>query len=121
MITYFLQNVAAWNTEPAREGSFQDIPLLANPSFQDALNSVGIKSLYSHQLESLDAAREGKNPVIVTSTASGKTLCYNLPVLERLITNSQATAIYLFPTKALSEDQLSKLSDLTDSIDNNQS
>ena len=65
--------------------------------------------LYSHQLEAWDAARTGKNIVLATGTASGKTLAYNLPVMAALLAEPAARALYLFPTKALSQDQLSVL------------
>jgi len=72
----------------------------------DALRQQGIERLYTHQAQALDAVRRGENVVVVTGTASGKTLCYNIPVLESLIENPAARALYLFPTKALAQDQL---------------
>ena len=75
-------------------------PTLCQPRFQR-----GIHALYSHQAEALEAARRGENVVLATGTASGKTLAYNLPVLATLIENPQARALYLFPTKALTQDQ----------------
>jgi len=74
-----------------------------------ALRDLGVEALYTHQAAALDAVREGRNVAVVTGTASGKTLCYNLPVLERLLANHSATALYLYPTKALAQDQLGKL------------
>ncbi len=73
------------------------------------LREVGIEKLYTHQAKALDAVRAGRSIVIVTRTASGKTLCYNLPVLERLLANHSANALYLYPTKALAQDQHGKL------------
>ena len=90
-------------------------PLFASPSepipseLQLTLENQGIKKLYKHQVEALDVARKGENFVVVTSTASGKTLCYNLPVLEQLSKDPTARALYIFPTKAIAQDQLSKL------------
>ncbi len=73
------------------------------------LREMGVEALYTHQAQALDAVRAGRSVAVVTGTASGKTLCYNLPVLERLLTNHSATALYLYPTKALAQDQLGKL------------
>jgi DEAD/DEAH box helicase domain-containing protein len=73
---------------------------------QRALVAMGIERLYTHQAEAVDAARAGENVVVVTGTASGKTLCYNIPVIESLLTQSGSRALYLFPTKALAQDQL---------------
>ncbi len=77
------------------------------------LDALGMRRLYVHQAAAYDAAMEGKNLAVVTGTASGKTLCYNLPVLERLLDEPNARAFYLFPTKALAQDQLGKLEELT--------
>ena len=75
------------------------------------LNNKGIK-LWRHQAEAINSIRQGNNTVIVTSTASGKSLCYNLPVLDYLLNNEKTTALYLFPTKALARDQYSQLKDI---------
>ena len=72
----------------------------------------GIERLYSHQRESFDAVEKGRDAVIVNPTASGKTLCYNLSVLNTIADNPEARALYLFPTKALAQDQLSELKDI---------
>ncbi|MCB0226843.1 MAG: DEAD/DEAH box helicase, partial [Anaerolineae bacterium] len=79
-------------------------PLLR--SLVEAIKAGGAERLYSHQAQAIDAARAGRHVVVATSTASGKTLCYNVPVLEAISANYQARAIYLFPTKALAQDQL---------------
>ena len=76
---------------------------------RSALEKRGITQLYSHQAEAFEQIAAGKNVVIVTPTASGKTLCYNLPVLNLLLSDAGARAMYLFPTKALAEDQLHEL------------
>ncbi|MBP6963806.1 MAG: DEAD/DEAH box helicase [Armatimonadetes bacterium] len=96
---------------PRREASYGDLSEPLPPELVSALAQMGIKRLYTHQVEAVEAVRRGESVVIVTGTASGKTLCYNLPVLERQIRNSKheardATAFYLFPTKALAQDQL---------------
>ncbi|MGQ9488197.1 MAG: DEAD/DEAH box helicase [Armatimonadota bacterium] len=79
---------------------------------EQALRRQGVGVLYSHQAQALEAVRRGENVVVVSGTASGKTLCYNLPVLENVLTNPYTTAFYLFPTKALARDQQEKLNDL---------
>ena len=76
------------------------------------LRARGIDQLYTHQAAAIDGVLRGEHVCVVTSTASGKTLCYNLPVLNTLLRDPQATALYLFPTKALANDQLTALSDL---------
>lgn len=101
---------------PARVAEYA-VPLTAlADELTAALRSQGIERLYSHQVEALDRLGEGENVVIVTGTASGKTLCYNLPVVNHLLaTDNTARALYLYPTKALAEDQLSALRRLRDS------
>lgn len=79
---------------------------------EQALRRQGVGVLYSHQAQALEAVRRGENVVVVSGTASGKTLCYNLPVLESVLTNPYTTAFYLFPTKALARDQQEKLNNL---------
>jgi DEAD/DEAH box helicase domain-containing protein len=81
-----------------------------------ALAARGIERLYRHQAEAIDLARQGLNVVVVTGTASGKTLAYNLPVLEGLMADPEATALYLFPTKALAQDQLKGLTRLLEAM-----
>src|SRR5207249_2713386 len=81
-----------------------------------ALERRGIARLYGHQAEAFDRIQAGSNVVIVTPTASGKTLCYNLPVLNHLLTDPGARAMYLFPTKALAEDQLHELQTAIDEM-----
>ena len=97
--------VRAIRHQPARAGEYVDFPESLAPALRQALISRGIRRLYSHQAEAF-AHAIGTNVVVVTPTASGKTLCYNLPVLNRLIEDPAARALYLFPTKALAEDQL---------------
>jgi DEAD/DEAH box helicase domain-containing protein len=89
----------------ARHASLQDLP---RPVTR-VLARQGIDCLYTHQAEAVSLVRAGENVLIVTSTASGKTLCYNLPVLEAIAGSSECTALYLFPTKALAQDQLRAL------------
>src|SRR5512139_2848135 len=94
----------------ARYGSL-DRPL--PPPLQAALNRVGAGKLYCHQAQAINATRRGEHVILATATASGKTLAYNIPVLEALLTDRAARALYLFPTKALAQDQLRSLRELT--------
>jgi DEAD/DEAH box helicase domain-containing protein len=94
---------------PASPPSHAPLPHDLRPELVAALRSRGIDQLYSHQSEAYDTVRRGHHLVVVTPTASGKTLCYNLPVLQRLLEDPERRAIYLFPTKALAQDQLAEL------------
>jgi DEAD/DEAH box helicase domain-containing protein len=105
-------NFSIWQTTPARPAQTRPFPDDLPDALREALSKRGIDSLYSHQLEAWTRARAGKNIVLATGTASGKTLAYNLPVIASLINNTDARALYLFPTKALSQDQLSTLAGL---------
>jgi DEAD/DEAH box helicase domain-containing protein len=103
---------------PAREAQWADFPAWVHPELAAAYAAKGIRRLYTHQAEAAEAVHGGKNVVIVTPTASGKTLCYNLPVLNATLENSDSRALYLFPTKALAQDQLAELHDLNQRLDN---
>lgn len=94
---------------PKRDAIYGKLEKPLNPEIKSALQAQGIENLYSHQVSAISAVREGKNIVIVTSTASGKTLCYNIPVLEAILEDKKTRALYLYPTKALAQDQLKKL------------
>jgi DEAD/DEAH box helicase domain-containing protein len=94
---------------PTREAVYGELKSPLHPQLESTLKSQGIEKLYSHQVSAIEAIREGKSIVIVTSTASGKTLCYNIPVLESISENENTRALYLYPTKALAQDQLKKL------------
>jgi DEAD/DEAH box helicase domain-containing protein len=96
---------------PGRAGSWADLPEALDGRLRSALQQRGVERLYTHQLRAWDAARAGRHFVVVTPTASGKTLCYNLPVLHAALTE-QAKALYLFPTKALSQDQVAEIVEL---------
>lgn len=112
----FMQNVTHWEVIPQKPGEYEDFPSYLNEKLVSVLNKKGIHRLYSHQRQALDEVTAGHSVVVVTPTASGKTLCYNLPVLNELTGNRNARAIYLFPTKALSQDQVSELMDLVDAM-----
>ncbi len=91
---------------PARPARYADLAEPLPRALAHVLDAQGILSLYSHQAQAIDLARAGKHVVVATGTASGKSLAYNIPVLERLLLEQPATALYLFPTKALAQDQL---------------
>ena len=97
---------------PAREAKFRPMPAWVASALAEAYQAKGIRELYSHQASTTGLVRDGKNVVVVTPTASGKTLCYNLPVLNAVLENPDTRALYLFPTKALAQDQLNELQDL---------
>ncbi len=98
--------VRAVRHEPARPGDFLPVPGSVDPRIGEVLAKRGIDRLYTHQAHCLSLVSAGSNVVVVTPTASGKTLCYNLPVLNRVMAEPDTRAMYLFPTKALAEDQL---------------
>jgi DEAD/DEAH box helicase domain-containing protein len=108
--------VRAIRHQPATEGQFEDIPETLAAPLHLALTKRGISRLYTHQAQALRHADAGRNVVVVTPTASGKTLCYNLPVLNRLLSDPGARAMYLFPTKALAEDQLQEFQSSLDAM-----
>lgn len=95
----------------SREAQYRALePLQLSSRVCDALDKCyGIKQLYSHQFEAIDAIRRGENAVLSTATASGKSLAYNVPMLDMLLEDPNATFMYLFPTKALAQDQLKSL------------
>lgn len=95
-----------------REGQYRPFPEHLHPLLRKTLETGGIGQLYSHQLDAIQAVHEGKDIVVVSPTASGKTLCYNLPVLNAKLESPSAKAVYLFPTKALSQDQMVELQNL---------
>ena len=103
------ESIRAVKHIPAQEGQYQEYPPDAHPVLVNALKEKGFSSLYIHQHRSWERLKKGENIVVVTPTASGKTLCYNLPVLDAILKNPSARAIYLFPTKALSQDQRAEL------------
>jgi DEAD/DEAH box helicase domain-containing protein len=108
--------VRAIRHEPARLASFTPLPESIDPKLSAVLKTRGISQLYSHQAAAFQQLSDGRDVVIVTPTASGKTLCYNLPVLNTLMADPSARAMYLFPTKALAEDQLHELHTLVEEM-----
>jgi DEAD/DEAH box helicase domain-containing protein len=108
--------VTAVHRLPAMPAAHVPFPDGLDSRLLDALVARGIHQLYSHQAEALSHAAGGRHVVVVTPTASGKTLCYNLPILDSILRDSSARALYLFPTKALAQDQLAELQGLTEAI-----
>ncbi|HYO49682.1 MAG TPA: DEAD/DEAH box helicase [Chloroflexia bacterium] len=105
----FQQRITSWHDIPAREARTAPFPGWLDPHLEGTCHTLGIRELYSHQRDALDAVHRGEHVVVVTPTASGKTLCYNLPVLDSILKDPEARALYLFPTKALAQDQLANL------------
>src|SRR5215475_632880 len=102
--------VAYVSSEPAREARLAPLPEELHPRVCDALAAQGIEELYIHQRAAWDAAARGEHVVVTTGTASGKTLAFNLPVLDAIALEPKTRALYLYPTKALAQDQLRSLS-----------
>ncbi len=108
----FMETVTSFRRLPAMEGRYAAFPGWVHPGLRLVLEKRGIGQLYSHQAEAIQRARNGRNVLLVTPTASGKTLCYNLPVLQRILEAPETRALYLFPTKALAQDQMHEVHDL---------
>ena len=110
----------AWVTAvrrlPARAPEFAPFPAGVDSRLRDVLHERGIDHLYTHQAAAVEFALAGRHVVVTTPTASGKTLCYNAPVLSRVLADPAARALYLFPTKALAQDQLAELHGLCDQL-----
>jgi len=97
---------------PAHEARTATLPERLHPRWSEYLRARGIGALYSHQARAIDLALDGENVVIVTGTASGKTLCYNIPVLDEILHGERGYSLYLFPTKALAQDQMRVLAQM---------
>ena len=102
-------NIVAWRRLPAAPADLVPLPENVHPALAAALRARGILALYSHQAKAWEQIRAGHHTVVVTGTASGKTLCYNLPVLDAVLREPRSRALYLFPTKALAQDQRHEL------------
>jgi DEAD/DEAH box helicase domain-containing protein len=98
---------------PARDAVYADVPAWLDPRIRAGLAARGIDRLYSHQAEAIGSVRAGRDVVVVTPTASGKTLCYALPTLQSIADDPSARALFLFPTKALGQDQVAEFSALS--------
>jgi DEAD/DEAH box helicase domain-containing protein len=108
--------VTAVRRLPAVEAAYAPFPDGIDARLKAAFESRGVHQLYTHQAEAFAHVAAGRQVVVTTPTASGKTLCYNLPVLDRILKNPSARALYLFPTKALAQDQMAELHELAKSI-----
>ena len=108
----FMENVVRWEVLPARPAVYADYPSALDERLLPVLQKRGVHQLYSHQAHAIREVLSGQDVVVVTPTASGKTMCYNLPVLSAIMKDPDARALYLFPTKALSADQVSELYEL---------
>ena len=102
-------NVTVWEKLHPRESRTRPLPVNLHPALREALCVRGIAAIYTHQARAWELTHAGENCVLATPTASGKTLAYNLPVLDTALRDPQATALYIFPTKALAQDQLQTL------------
>lgn len=111
------ENIVHWETIEEKSGTYAPLPDKIHPSLKQALENRGITQLYSHQKTAFEYGMAGLSFTAVTPTASGKTLCYNLPVLQTILENDRTRALYIFPTKALSNDQKNELNDLIESAE----
>ena len=109
-------HVTAVRRLPVKDAEFAPFPEGLDPRLVRALAARGIAQLYTHQADAIDHALAGRHVVTITPTASGKTLCYNAPVLQSILTTPATRALYLFPTKALAQDQLAELHQLAEII-----
>jgi DEAD/DEAH box helicase domain-containing protein len=116
-----VRRITHWRHLSARLGKYAEWPAGIDPRLIAALRESGITQPYNHQTRAVEAALRGQHVVVVTPTASGKTLCYNLPVLNSLLSNPGARALYLFPTKALAQDQLAELGALRTAVERSSS
>jgi len=106
---YIQKNITCWKKISAKEALYAEFPDNIADDIKQVLQKRGIQKLYCHQSQAIELLAAGKNVVVVTPTASGKTLCYNVPVLNSILKDPASRSLYLFPTKALSQDQLSEL------------
>ena len=106
------EEVAYVGSEPARAPRYARLPHALHPKVHAALEARGIEQLFTHQADAWDAAARGEHLVVATGTASGKTLAFNLPVLDTLAREPKTRALYLYPTKALAQDQIRSLTEL---------
>lgn len=108
----FTKQITHWHTLEEKRAETESFPDNIHPSIKSSLEKRGISELYTHQRTAFDFARREKSFVAVTPTASGKTLCYNLPVLQSIMENPNSRALYMFPTKALAQDQKSEINEI---------
>ena len=111
------ENFTAWEELTARPARTISFPVELHPALAHTLNAQGILSLYTHQASAWSYPRHGQHVLVTAGTASGKSLCYNLPILDGLLGSPEARALYLFPTKALTQDQHAALQRLLDPLE----
>src|SRR5258707_7941137 len=109
-------HITAVRQLPAVPATYSPFPEGLDPRLTQTLMSRGVEQLYSHQAEAIDHALAGRNVVVITPTASGKTLCYNAPILHSILQDPSSRALYLFPTKALAQDQLAELQAMCETL-----
>jgi DEAD/DEAH box helicase domain-containing protein len=109
---YFRENIVSWHTIEERSAQVVTLPENLHPILKKGLKEKGIENLYIHQKSAYETVLEGESIVAVTPTASGKTLCYNLPILQKILSNPDSRALYIFPTKALAQDQKSEINEI---------
>lgn len=108
----FKENIVTWHTITEKQAQSVPLPDELHPVLIQSLKTKGIEQLYTHQKSAYEKTMTGNSIVAVTPTASGKTLCYNLPVLQTILQNSNSRALYIFPTKALAQDQKSEINEI---------
>ncbi|MFW6238807.1 MAG: DEAD/DEAH box helicase, partial [Halanaerobiales bacterium] len=113
----YSSRITCWKELPEKEAEYTKFSGSINSRLRRVMEDKGISKLYTHQARAFETVNSGNNAVVVTPTASGKTLCYNLPVLNSLLEDMSTRALYLFPTKALSQDQLSELYDIIERLE----
>ncbi len=115
--TQFMDCVTHWQVQEAQPAQYAPYPDQVDERIREVLRKRGVESLYTHQAQAVQMAQDGRDFVVVTPTASGKTMCYNIPVLSAILKNPDSRALYLFPTKALSADQVAELYELVTLLD----
>lgn len=114
---HFADNIVCWKTMPSKAAITAAFPQAIDRKIRAAFQRRGIEQLYTHQAASFEATRANEHVVVVTPTASGKSLCYTLPVLQSVLEDSQSRALYMFPTKALAQDQKAELNEFIEELD----
>jgi DEAD/DEAH box helicase domain-containing protein len=112
-IPHIARNITHVHRVPERLPRFADFPVSLDPRLVEALEQRGIERLFTHQAQAVQAVLDGRDVVVVTPTASGKTLCFNIPVVHEILQRPESRALYLYPTKALAQDQYGELHELT--------
>ncbi|HEY3289567.1 MAG TPA: DEAD/DEAH box helicase [Anaerolineae bacterium] len=113
----FMSNVTAWERAPAQPARHLPYPARLHPAVIDAFKRRGIEALYTHQASAIEVALARQNVVVVSSAASGKSLCFHAPILHALVAEPNSRTLCLFPTKALAQDQFTHLTELLGHID----